>query len=437
MAIETYRRALELQPNFPDALCNLANAIKEKGKTEEAVEYYNSALNLCPTHADSLNNLANIKREQGFLDEAIRLYLKALEVHPEFAAPHSNLASVLQQQGKLEDALIHYQEAIKIQPTLADAYSNMGNTLKELQNIQGATHCYMRAIEINPSFAEAHSNLASIYKDIGNISDAIASYKTALKLKPDFPDAFCNLAHCQQIICDFSDYEDRMQNIVNIVTEQLKQNRLPSVHPHHSMLYPLSHEHRKAIASKHANLSVQKTHTFRAKYEFPRKLENRLKIGYVSSDFANHPTSHLMGAIPGAHDMENFEVFCYALNADDGSSFRKRIAKETEHFVDLSKITCNGEAADKIYADGIHVLINLNGYTKGARNEIFALKPAPIQVMWLAYPGTSGSKFMDYIITDKVTSPLEFAHQYSEKLAYMSNTFFVGKKNYQVKFEAI
>ena len=87
---------------------------------------------------------------------------------------------------------------------------------------------------------------------------------------------------------------------------------------------------------------------------------------------------------------------------------------------------CNGKAADRINADGIHVLVNMNGYTKGARNEIFALRPAPIQVMWLGYPGTSGASYMDYIITDRVTSPLELASQYSEKLAFMPKTFFVG-----------
>jgi protein O-GlcNAc transferase len=87
---------------------------------------------------------------------------------------------------------------------------------------------------------------------------------------------------------------------------------------------------------------------------------------------------------------------------------------------------CNGKAADRINSDGIHVLINMNGYTKGARNEIFALRPAPIQAMWLGYPGTSGAPFMDYLITDAVTSPLELADQYSEKLAYMPHTFFIG-----------
>lgn len=427
LAIDTYRRAIELQPNFPDAYCNLANALKEKGQVSEAEECYNTALRLCPTHADSLNNLANIKREQGYIEEATRLYLKALEVFPEFAAAHSNLASVLQQQGKLNEALMHYKEAIRIQPTFADAYSNMGNTLKEMQDIQGALQCYTRAIQINPAFADAHSNLASIHKDSGNIPEAIQSYRTALKLKPDFPDAYCNLAHCLQIVCDWTDYEARMKKLVSIVAEQLDKNRLPSVHPHHSMLYPLSHEFRKAIAARHANLCIEKIHVLHKQpYKYPRTVSTRLRIGYVSSDFGNHPTSHLMQSIPGLHEREKVEVFCYALSADDGTTFRAKIAREAEHFVDLSQIPCNGKAADRINADGIHILVNMNGYTKGARNEIFALRPAPIQVMWLGYPGTSGASFMDYLITDEITSPLELAKQYSEKLAYMPHTYFIG-----------
>lgn len=385
-------------------------------------------MRLCPTHADSLNNLANIKREQGYIEEATRQYLKALEVFPEFAAAHSNLASVLQQQGKLNEALMHYKEAIRIQPSFADAYSNMGNTLKEMQDVAGALQCYTRAIQINPAFADAHSNLASIHKDSGNIPEAIQSYRTALKLKPDFPDAYCNLSHCLQIVCDWSDYDARMKKLVNIVGDQLDKNRLPSVHPHHSMLYPLSHDFRKAIAARHANLCLEKIHILhKPPYKFPRELNGvRLRIGYVSSDFGNHPTSHLMQSIPGMHDRAHFEIFCYALSVDDGTAFRSKIGNESEHFVDLSQIVCNGKAADRIYADGIHVLVNMNGYTKGARNEIFALRPAPVQVMWLGYPGTSGASYMDYIVTDAITSPLELAAQYSEKLAYMPYTYFIG-----------
>ncbi|XP_039262737.2 UDP-N-acetylglucosamine--peptide N-acetylglucosaminyltransferase 110 kDa subunit-like isoform X2 [Styela clava] len=430
LAIDTYRRAIELQPHFPDAYCNLANALKEKGKVEDAEECYNKALRLCPTHADSLNNLANIKREQGLIEEAIALYCKALEVFPEFAAAHSNLASVLQQQGKLQEALLHYKEAIRISPTFADAYSNMGNTLKEMQDVQGAIQCYTRAIQINPAFADAHSNLASVHKDSGNIPEAIQSYRTALKLKPDFPDAYCNLAHCLQIICDWNDYDERMKKLLSIVSDQLEKNRLPSVHPHHSMLYPLTHEFRKAIAARHGTLCLDKINILhKPPYEYLRDLKasnGRLRVGYVSSDFGNHPTSHLMQSIPGAHDKSKVEVFCYALSPDDGTEFRKHVSSSVEHFIDLSQIPCNGKAADRIHQDGIHILLNMNGYTKGARNEIFALKPAPIQVMWLGYPGTSGATFMDYIVTDEITSPEEVKMQYSEKLAYMPQTFFTG-----------
>ncbi|CAI5445411.1 unnamed protein product [Caenorhabditis angaria] len=433
LAIDTYRRAIELQANFPDAYCNLANALKEKGMVTEAEGAYLKALELCPTHADSQNNLANIKREQGKVDEATRLYLKALEIYPEFAAAHSNLASILQQQGKLQEAILHYKEAIRIAPTFADAYSNMGNTMKEMGDTNSALQCYTRAIQINPAFADAHSNLASIHKDAGNIPEAIQSYSTALKLKPDFPDAFCNLAHCLQIICDWTDYEDRMKRLVVIVEEQLLKKRLPSVHPHHSMLYPLSHSTRISIAAKHAQLCIDKVNVQllnRIQLPHPDRFSvkngSRLRIGYVSSDFGNHPTSHLMQSIPGMHDRSKVEVFCYALSASDGTNFRLKLQNEAEHFVDLSSISCNGKCAERIAQDGIHILINMNGYTKGARNEIFALRPAPIQVMWLGYPGTSGATFMDYIITDAVTSPIRLARAYTEKLAYMPHTFFIG-----------
>ena len=92
-----------------------------------------------------------------------------------------------------------------------------------------------------------------------------------------------------------------------------------------------------------------------------------------------------MQSIPGLHDTANVEIFCYALSPDDNTTFRSKISKEAEHFVDLSQIPCNGKAADRINQDGIHILVNMNGYTKGARNEIFALRPAPIQVSYVLY----------------------------------------------------
>jgi len=228
--------------------------------------------------------------------------------------PYCAITIIICKHGK--EAYTHLSDFFfsRIQPAFADAYSNMGNTLKEMHDIQGALQCYTRAIQINPAFADAHSNLASVHKDSGNIPEAIQSYRTALKLKPNFPDAFCNLAHCLQIVCDWTDYNTRMKTLVNIVADQLEKNRLPSVHPHHSMLYPLSHEFRKQIANRHAQLCLEKVSVMhKPAFKFAANLasDGRIRIGYVSSDFGNHPTSHLMQSIPGVHDRSKVEIFCY------------------------------------------------------------------------------------------------------------------------------
>jgi len=427
LAIETYRIAIRLQPNFPDAYCNLANALKDRLLVSEAESCYEQALKLHPEHADSLNNLANIKREQNRIHEAMELYQRALKAKPDFPAAHSNLASILQQQGRHHDAIEHYKQAIRIFPQFADAYSNMGNTYKEMSRNQEAIQCYQSAISINPNFADAFSNLASLHKDCGNTEEAIQYFDFALRVRPNFPEAFCARAHCHQYICDWNDYSSRNVKIVEIVDEQLKKARLPSVHPHHSMLYPLSHYQRKAIAGKHAQYCKDKVahHGIVNKFA-PRNKNRRIRIGYVSSDFGNHPTAHLMQSVPGMHDNTKVEVFCYALTPDDGTAYFKKISSEAEHFTDLSQYIDNAQAVEKIKSDGIDILLNMNGYTKGARNEIFALRPAPIQVMWLGYPGTSGADFMDYILTDDQTSPMSCVEQYSEKLAYMGRTFFIG-----------
>lgn len=427
LALDTSRRAIELQPNFPDAYCNLANALKAKGQIPEAEECYTTALRLCPTHVHSLNNLANIKRDLDSKEEATRLYLNALEVCPEFGTAHSNLASVLHAQGKLNEAVPHYKEAIRIQSSQKEP--KIGKLLEKIQNASGAAlQCYTRANQLFPNLHDVHSNLGCALKDLNRLSEAIESFRNALKLKPDHYHAYINLDQCLKIQCDWIDYDKRMLKIREIVTEELEKRRWPAISAFYSLICPFSHELRKALAARYAEMHVEKVSKLhKPSYRFGRELKtDRLRIGYVSSDFGRHPISHAMQSVPGMHDRQHFEIFCYALSADDGSTFYKKISTEVEHFIDLSKITCDGRAADRIYDDGIHVLINMNGYTKGERNGIFALRPAPIQVMWLGFPGTSGADYMDYILTDAITSPLNFKDQYSEKLAYMPHTYFLG-----------
>lgn len=429
-AIENFRRALAIQPLYPDVLCNLANALKEKGQFDEAEQNYLLALKIAPNHADSYNNLANILRERGKVHESIIFYRKALEISPNFAAAHSNLATVYQQCGKLVESITHFQHAVNANPNNPDVLCYLGNVYREVGNFKSAIDCYLRAINLNTFSSDAHAFLANTYKEMGHTVEAIAEFVRALMYRPNFVEVFCNLVHSYLIIADWNQYESNVNKVIKIVEEQIETKRPPSVHPHHTMLFPMKPETRVAIANRHALATIERVIWLGYKQkdwnncELPN--DTFIKIGYVSSDFCNHPTSHLIQSIPGLHDRKRFKVYCYSLTPSDQSSFRIKIESEVDYFIDISTISDPNEIAMMIQMHGIHILLNLNGYTKGARNEIFALKPAPIQIMYLGYPGTSGAVYMDYIITDKIVSPLELENNYSEKFAYMPNSFFIG-----------
>jgi protein O-GlcNAc transferase len=223
------------------------------------------------------------------------------------------------------------------------------------------------------------------------------------------------------------------RDVEEIIRKQIKMSVLPSVQPFHAIAYPIDPMLALEISCKyaaHCSLIASRfgLPSFVHPPPVPVKAEGkhcRLRVGYVSSDFGNHPLSHLMGSVFGMHDRDNVEVFCYALSQNDGTEWRQRIQSEAEHFVDVSAMTSD-MIVRIINQDKIQILINLNGYTKGARNEIFALQPAPIQVSYMGFPGTTGAAYIDYLVTDEFVSPTCYSHIYSEKLVHLPHCYFVN-----------
>lgn len=336
------------------------------------------------------NNLGNALKDKGMVKEAIHCYITACRLMPTFAVSHSNLGSLLKEQGSFEQAIAHFEEAVKIDPMFADAYSNMGNAYKEAGKLDEAIKCYTTAIKLKPEFADAYANLASAYKDGGRFDDAITCYRQALKLKPDFPTAFANLVHALVMICDWRSRDEDLKKLFQIVVDQIDTGdsnvggvvtTLPCVQPFHSIALPLSLSQMYKIARLYSQYIESRTVLMALpKFRFrAKKPHQRLKIGYVSSDFGNHPIGFSMASVFKMHDRTRFECFCYSLSPDDKSLQRRTIADDAEHFKEIAGVH-SSDAARLIHSDGIHILINLNGYTKGSRNEIFALQPAPIQV---------------------------------------------------------
>ncbi|RYR38797.1 hypothetical protein Ahy_A09g043986 isoform D [Arachis hypogaea] len=409
-AIACYQQALQARPNYGMAYGNLASIFYEQGQLDMAILHYKQAvacdprfleaynnlqcLQLQPNHPQALTNLGNIYMEWNMVSAAAQYYKATLSVTTGLSAPYNNLAIIYKQQGSYADAISCYNEVLRIDPLAADGLVNRGNTYKEIGRVSEAIQDYIRAIAVRPTMAEAHANLASAYKDSGHVEAAIKSYRQALILRQDFPEATCNLLHTLQCVCS---WEDRDQIRKYAAHCSLVASRLALPPFNHPAPIPIKRE---------------------GGYE-------RLRIGYVSSDFGNHPLSHLMGSVFGMHNRKNVEVFCYALSPNDGTEWRQRIQSEAEHFLDVSAMSSD-MIAKMINESKIQVLVNLNGYTKGARNEIFAMQPAPIQVSYMGFPGTTGATYIDYVVTDEFVSPLQYAHIYSEKIVHLPHCYFVN-----------
>jgi len=426
-AIKSFNYAIQLEPNFPDAYNNLGNALKEENRLDDAIDAYRSALHLKPDHPHAYNNLGNAMIEKGFIKEAIHCFVTAIRLMPKFSAAHSNLGSVFKEQGKIQQAIAHYQEAIKIDPSFADAFSNLGNAFKESGKIEDAISCYTTAIQLEPNYAEAYANLAAVHKDCGRVVEAIQLYRKAIDLRPDFGEALANLTHCLVFICDWTTRDTDFQRITQLLHNQLSNSRsVPCIQPFHSLVYPFSLAEMQSIAQRYARRASMNVALCDNNFKYRAKPKSvRLKVGYVSSDFGNHPLSHLIQSVFGLHNSNKFEIFCYSLSPPDKSHWELKIARDAEHFIEIGHMH-SSEAAELINADGIHVLINLNGYTKGCRNEIFALRPAPIQVSYLGFCGTLGADYIDYIVADNTVIPPESRPFFNEKVIAMPHSYFVN-----------
>jgi protein O-GlcNAc transferase len=411
LAVKSLKYAIQLEPNYPDAFNNLGNVQRQENNLEQAVQSFRNALRLKPDHPHAYNNLGNAMTDLGMVKEAIHCYVTAIRLLPSYAAAHSNLGSVLRDQGKLDQAIAHYLEAINRDEFFADAFSNLGNCYKLKGRPSEAAQCYQRALQIDPKHADAYTNLAAVHKDTGDVVKAYEYYQQALALSPGHNEAFANLFHTKMHMCDWDNYESDFAKLMQITEAQLarrQQGLVPSVQPFHALSYPMSMAEMLRLAQRYSAQAKEAVGLVETHFTFrPKPKSIRLRIGYVSSDFGNHPMMHLMQSVFGMHDSNRFEVFCYATSGPDGSALRRKIEATTEHFKDISQLHA-GEAAQLIHNDGVHILINLNGFTRGARNEIFALHPSPLQMSFLGYAGTMGADYIEYMIADPTTVRMLF-----------------------------
>lgn len=366
-AIECLQHAITTQPDYAEAYHNLGIAYKAGSRLEEALICFQNAVHLKPDHAESYAMLARVHAELGQHANALAWCEKTLAMWPDSAAAQFNLGVTFANMKRGAEAIACFQQAILRKPDLADAHNNLGVAYKEHGRFDEAVACFEQAIALRPMFAEAYNNLGSTLKDQGKPDQSRAQFERAIALAPNYAAAHNNLLLS-------------MQYAAGITPEQLFALHLR-----------FADQFEPALAAQ------------RMQHIPASERARRLKIGYVSPDFRRHAVAFFMEPVLARHDKTEVEVFCY-YNHTIEDEFTARFRADADHWIACSGMS-DQQLAERIYADGIDILVDLAGHTAGNRLLAFARKPAPVQVSYLGYPSTTGLRSIDYRLSDNHAEP--------------------------------
>ena len=428
-----------------------------------ALAYYDYGLKLDARHAHLYTNLGSLFKDIGQLSAAIKMYEKAVECDGNFDIALANLANAVKDKGNIKEAIQYYKRAVASNPDFAEAVCGLANALNSVCNWSGRGGIGHHQGSWDRWHVDKHGVLFDSKSCSASSSGWIGQVVTIVDRQlQDGKTWGKGVFHSSGITLLISQLEhscygkvetDRLRRTMKVWAEEnwegakvvrlveratkrlgwllfqekymhrpgLSVNRLrpqlpavlaipsaPTVLPFHTFTSPLSARHIRMISQRNG-LRVSCS-TLRASwlpshaYEPPPPPNPHLNIGYISSDFNNHPLAHLMQSVFGLHNPSRFKAFCYATTSSDGSVHRQQIEHESPVFYDASSWSIE-RLVNQVVADKIHILINLNGYTRGAKNEVFAARPAPIQMSFMGFAGTLGAEWCDYLLADTTAIP--------------------------------
>lgn len=415
-AVEQFEHALKLAPRHSGLHNDLANALVELKRYEEAETHYHEALKHDPSFSRARLNLAGLQFRRGARESAMADLERFLEETPDDAGAHHNLAEMLQRSGYVAKAVEHYDEALRLDPEFVESYHHRGTALQLLGRYEASEVSYRKALELRPDYAEALLNLAGLDLECGRIEAALAAHERVIELRPDMPEAWNNMGKCL-VLCGLplrgvEAFDKALE--IDPDYRGAAGNRLMALNYDPSLkAEDLCVAHR-AWGGSQAEPS--------AAGRALNAIEGRcLRIGYVSPDFRIHSVGYFIESILAAHDPTRFDVFCYA-EVPTPDATTRRLWKIVPHWISTCGKSAE-EVAEQIRRDRIDILVDLAGYTQGNRLDVFALRPAPVQVSYLGYPNTTGLAAMDYRLTDEVADPQGKDPGYTERLLRLPKGF--------------
>lgn len=440
---------LELKPGFPEAWCNRGHALLALGRYDEALASYERALASNPGFYDALAGRIKVLLVLSRYDEALASADHALAQHPGSIDAWCQRGAVLLKARRPEEALAAFDRALMLAPDSPEAHNNRGTALRDLKRPAEALQAYERAARLRPEFAEVWCNAANVALDAGHYTEAIGRCDQALRIRPRFLEALNIRGTALRLLKRFAEAAAMYEEILaRSASYGQAQSFLLTARAHLGDWTEWDSLARSIIHRVEAGDSASAPHAFLwicdsaptqlkcaerySRDQFPAATplwrgttyrHDRLRVAYLSADFADHPVAHLVAGVLERHDRGRFETFGISLARDPAASaMQTRMRQAFEHFHDVSE-TGDREVAVLLRDLEIDIAVDLTGHTRGGRYGILACRPAPIQIGFLGFAGTSGASTIDYLIGDAVTTPAADADCFSEKIIRMPDSF--------------
>jgi protein O-GlcNAc transferase len=404
-----------------DAAFKAGLAAHQAGRGQDAEAGYRRALGIDPDRVVAWNNLGMLLAAAQRHGEAEAAYREAIKRNPGYIQAWNNLGILLDKLKRRAEAEQVYREAIRLAPETAYSHINLGALYINSERFAEAETAYRRAIECDPGIAAAYNNLGIVLHRLHRTREAEAAFRHAYALQPGLGHALGKISYMKRAMADWAGLAEDDRETLRFIERGQPSNlppfsllSIPEATPAHLRdAARLRCEHLLPVEISRPPLAT----TIRPATGRP------LRIGYLSADFHEHATSHLLAGVIDSHDASAFAIhlFSYGPSADDGA--RRRLQAACQGFHELSTLP-DAAAARCIAGQEIDILVDLKGFTRNSRAGISALRPAPIIVNWLGYPGSLGHpRLADYLIGDPVVSPLQYAAHYSETLALMPHCY--------------
>lgn len=410
-ALAAYDNALSLRPGFAEAWLARGYTLIQLGRHQEALTAVDNALTLQSAAPAAWAARGNALLELGRFPEAAAAFDRALAIDQRFAPAWSGHGNVLLRTGRNGEASAAFDRAIDADPAFSEAWLGRGILLISLCSYEDAIAALDRALALNATLAGAWVARGQAAYFAKRYAQALTDWKRALELTPDQPalDAACLRAAMHN--CDWRDFDAVSASVrtTGRVISPFMLVAIPSTAVEQLQCARLWI--RSNFASVHGPV-----------WRGERYDHDRIRVAFLSADFHQHATAYLIAGMIEHHDRSRFEVTGISLGPDDNSDMRRRLEAGLERFVDARSLT-DDEIADLVKTLEIDILVDLKGFTHDARTRIFALRPAPIQVNYLGFPGTLGADFIDYIIADRTVIPARQRDSYAEKVVWLPHSY--------------